>query len=156
MTKSSLNIKIRNEIKDNADLFCSIRRSELAHHFKGCMVKKGLKIADIAERLEVSAANISRMLNGKQNLTLDNIHALADALQERVVIALESSWREDSVACLEGNYFRSDDKWSLSDMYLKASLSPYQSIDLEAANEEITQEFQWSGFCELPLMEQRA
>lgn len=156
MTKSSLNIKIRNEIKDNADLFCTIRRSEIAHHFKGCMVKKGLKIADIAERLEVSAANISRMLNGKQNLTLDNIHALADALQERVVIALESSWREDSMACFESNYYRSDEKWSSSDMYLKASLKSYQGIDLEAANEVISQEFQWSGYCELSLLEQRA
>lgn len=156
MTKNNINIKIRNEIKDNADLFCSIRRSELAHHFKGCMVKKGLKVTDIAERLEVSAANISRMLNGKQNLTLDNIHALADALQERIVIALESSWREESMACLEGSYFRGDDKWSLSDMYLKANLRSYKGIDLEAANEDMPQEFQWSGFCESSLLEQRA
>ena len=156
MTKNNLNIKIRNEIKDSADLFCSIRRSELAHHLKGCMVKKGLKITDIAERLEVSAANISRMLNGKQNLTLDNIHALADALQERVVIALESSWGEDSMACLGGNQFRSDEKWSLSDMYLKANLKSYKGIDLEAANDEIPQEFQWSGACELSFLEQRA
>lgn len=156
MTKNNLNITIRKEIKDNADLFCSIRRSELAHHFKSCMVKKGLKVADIAERLEVSAANISRMLNGKQNLTLDNIHALADALQERIVVSLESSWREESMACLEGSYFRSDDKWSLSEMYLKANLRSYKGIDLEAANENISQEFQWSGFCESSLLEQRA
>jgi len=126
MTKHNLNIKIKNEIKENSDLFCSIRRSEIAHHFKSFMIKKGLKIADVAERLDVSAANISRMLNGKQNLTLDNIHALADALQERIIVAFESEWKRDNEIELEGYLSPSEDKWCISEIFQDINLRSYK------------------------------
>lgn len=156
MTKSPLNIKIKNEIKENSDLFCSIRRSELAHHLKGCMIKKGLKISDIAERLEVSTANISRMLNGKQNLTLDNIYAIADALQERIIFSLECNWQDDIKARFESQFVRSEEKWCPSDRHPSTNLRYYKGIDIEAANEDTLPDFQWLGFCESSFLEQRA
>lgn len=156
MTKHNLNIKIKNEIKENSDLFCSIRRSEIAHHFKSFMIKKGLKIADVAERLDVSAANISRMLNGKQNLTLDNIHALADALQERIIVAFESEWRRDDEIELESYLSPSEDKWCVSDRFQDINLRSYKGINLEAANEDFLQVYEWAGNCETSFLEQRA
>lgn len=156
MTKDTLNTKIKNEIKEDADFISLIRRSDLAHHFKGCMVKKGLKIADIAARLDVSVANISRMLNGKQNLTLDNIHAIADALQENLVITIESNWQEDYMSNFGKSYFCSDDNWHLSDMHFSPSLNAYRSIISKAANDEVQSETSWLGCNDFHFLEQRA
>ena len=104
----------------------------------------------------MSAANISRMLNGKQNLTLDNIHALADALQERIILSFECDWQADFKAVADNLFVRSEEKWCRSDRFDSPNLQYYKSINIEAANEDLPQDFEWAGFCESSFLEQRA
>lgn len=148
------NIQIRNEIKENAGLLALFRRSDIAHHFKGCMTRKGIKVADVAERLDVSPANISRMLNGEQNLTLDKMHALADALQEKLVLALESNWRDDSLLDIDADSLWKDQKWHRASLE-KIGLSSYDNFP-DAANDSDSDKKPWAGFLESGFKEQFA
>ena len=52
------------------------------------MAEKGLKSVDLAERLGVSEANISRWLRGNQNLSLDTMYKLADAVKEPLRVSI--------------------------------------------------------------------
>lgn len=129
-----INSRICAEVKENSELFTSIRRSDIAHHFKGCMARKGLKISDLAERLNVSSANISRMLNGRQNLTLDKMHELADALQERLVLALESNWQTADFLTINLDIEPKEKyRWKISKSYLDVNVQDYACITAKAA-----------------------
>jgi transcriptional regulator with XRE-family HTH domain len=87
---SPKNREVQAVIEENKVVFSSLRRSDIAHQFKAKMIQKGLKNVDVAERLGVSEANVSRWFSGSQNLSLDTLYAIADALQERLSVMLES------------------------------------------------------------------
>lgn len=86
MTQS--NSEIRQRILKNCEIFQPARRANVAQQIRGRMRDKGLKNVDVAERLGVSEANVSRWLRGNQNLHLDTLYLLADALQEPLSISV--------------------------------------------------------------------
>jgi len=80
------NEAIRAEVERNAKLYSAMRRSDIALQFRQFMISKRIKNIDLASRIGVSEANVSRWLKGNQNLSLDTLYLLADALEEHLVL----------------------------------------------------------------------
>ncbi len=78
------NFDIAKEIAEDAEVFSYARRAAPIFEVRRIMALKGLKNIDLAERLGVSEANISRWLRGDQNLKLDTLYSISDAVQERL------------------------------------------------------------------------
>lgn len=74
------NAELFEQIRGSRALLTGGRRADVAFMFRALMVERKLKNVDIALRLGVSEANVSRWLRGDQNLSLDTLHALSDAL----------------------------------------------------------------------------
>lgn len=85
------NFDIAQQIAEDAEVFCYARRGAPILEVRRIMALKGLKNVDIAERLGVSEANVSRWLRGDQNLKLDTIYSLADAVEERLDLCFGES-----------------------------------------------------------------
>lgn len=75
------NAAVREAVKYRVDFFQSARRLEFALRVREKMKEKGLRNQDVAERLGVSEANVSRWLRGNQNIGLDTMYQLADAIE---------------------------------------------------------------------------
>lgn len=82
------NTEVQKKIKGDAPIFRAVRRSDFPLQIRSKMVEKGLKNVDVAERLGVSEANVSRWLRGNQNLSVDTMYLLADAVEESLAIVL--------------------------------------------------------------------
>ncbi|UVH56511.1 helix-turn-helix transcriptional regulator [Variovorax paradoxus] len=80
------NTEIHKKIEKNKKLFTAIRRADIALQIRNQMVEKGIRNVDLAERLGVSEANISRWLRGNQNVSIDALYMLADAIEEKLSI----------------------------------------------------------------------
>ncbi|WLI47480.1 helix-turn-helix transcriptional regulator [Pseudomonas beijingensis] len=80
------NFEIARQIEEDSEVFVFARRAAPVFEIRRVMAAKGLKNIDVAERLGVSEANVSRWLKGDQNLKLDTIYLLADAIQEKLNI----------------------------------------------------------------------
>lgn len=78
------NFDIAKEIAEDAEVFSFARRAAPIFEVRRIMALKGLKNIDLAERLGVSEANVSRWLRGDQNLKLDTLYSISDAIQERL------------------------------------------------------------------------
>lgn len=97
------NFDIAQDIAANAVVFRGIRRSDVIFQIRQKMVEKGIRSSDLAERIGVSEANVSRWLRGDQNIKIDTIYILADAIQEPLSIIVGgpseigafSSWEDD-------------------------------------------------------------
>ena len=81
------NFEIAKQIQEDAEVFSYSRRAAPVFEIKRIMMEKGLKNIDLAERLGVTEQNVSRWLKGDQNLKLDTLYLLADAIQEKFLIA---------------------------------------------------------------------
>lgn len=86
MAKS--NAEFAAEIKEKAATWGAVRRLDPMLQLKTAMRNKNLKNVDIAERLCVSEANISRILKGRGNVTLDTLYMLADAVETELFISI--------------------------------------------------------------------
>lgn len=75
------NAAVREAVKDRVGFFQGARRLEFALRVREKMKEKGLRNQDVAERLGVSEANVSRWLRGNQNIGLDTMYQLADAIE---------------------------------------------------------------------------
>ncbi|NTZ70544.1 helix-turn-helix domain-containing protein [Pseudomonas protegens] len=105
------NFEIAKQIQEDVEVFSLSRRAAPVFEIKRIMIEKGLKNIDIAERLGVTEANVSRWLRGDQNLKLDTLYLLADAIQvkfsisfggqERAVSLSELSFSETEVETFE-------------------------------------------------------
>lgn len=84
------NSEIRGKIEKNKKIFTALRRADVALQIRGHMVEKGVRNIDIAERLGVSEANVSRWLRGNQNISIDALYMLADAIEENLTIVVGS------------------------------------------------------------------
>ena len=84
------NAELKKKIATNFAIFQSVRRADLAMQIRTKMLEKGLRSVDLAERLGVSEANVSRWLRGNQNLGIDTMHLLADALEVPLKITFRS------------------------------------------------------------------
>jgi len=99
---TAANFDIAKQIAENAVIFKGIRRSDVIFQIRQKMVEKSLKNSDLAERLGVSEANVSRWLRGDQNIKIDTLYLLADAIQQPLSINVggasemefRSSWEE--------------------------------------------------------------
>lgn len=99
------NQDIASEIVDKSLAWRGIRRSDPMMQLRRLMRDKNIKSIDLAERLGVSEANVSRWLGGTQNLRLDTLYALADAVEEPLTIVFgnisfqyetdPSSWNQE-------------------------------------------------------------
>ncbi|MFD1555400.1 helix-turn-helix domain-containing protein [Paraburkholderia silviterrae] len=79
------------KIKEKAAIWGAIRKLDPMLQLKTCMRNNNLRNIDIAERLCVSEANISRILKGRGNVTLHTLYMLADAAETELVISIKGS-----------------------------------------------------------------
>jgi len=82
------NESVRKAVEKSKKLYTAVRRSDVVIQVRQCMVAKGIKSVDLAQRIGVSEANISRWLKGNQNLGLDTLYLLADAVEEPLTITI--------------------------------------------------------------------
>lgn len=87
------NVEIAASIHRNAAIWKAARRLAPIMQIRQIMHDKGLRNIDVAERLGVSEANISKFLKGDKNLQLDTLFLLGDAIGE----ALSISYGPESV-----------------------------------------------------------
>lgn len=99
------NAELFKQITTSRPLLLAGRRADVAFMFRSLMVECELKNIDIAQRLGVSEANVSRWLRGNQNLSLDTLHALSDALEMNLVVQARPEREAESDT--------DDAKWSL-------------------------------------------
>lgn len=92
------NFEIAQQIIEDAEIYGFARRSAPVFEIRRIMSIKGLKSIDIAERLGVTEANVSRWLRGDQNLKLDTLYSLADAVEERLDICFGESHLKEFLA----------------------------------------------------------
>jgi transcriptional regulator with XRE-family HTH domain len=84
----SRNATVRSQVEKNRKLFTAIRRSDVVMQLRSCMVAKDIRSVDIADRLGVSEANVSRWLRGNQNISIDTLYLLADAIEEPLTLTV--------------------------------------------------------------------
>lgn len=82
------NADVQKKIQADTPIFQAARRSDVVMQIRSQMIQRGLKNIDLAERLGVSEANVSRWLRGNQNLSLDTLYLLADALEEPLIVTI--------------------------------------------------------------------
>lgn len=94
------NTELQQKIARQRKLLTPARRADIAIIFRARMVEKKLKNVDVAQRLGVSEANVSRWLRGDQNLSVDTLYAIGDALGEHLVLGLRDpnarEWQQDN------------------------------------------------------------
>ncbi len=73
---------VAQEVSERKALWASVRRAEPIQQIRRLMRQKELLNRDLAERLGVSEAAVSRLLKGGQNIQVDTLYMLADALEE--------------------------------------------------------------------------
>jgi len=82
------NIEVAKKVQEQKELWGSVRRAAPIQNIRRVMREKHVLNKDLAERLGVSEASISRLLKGSQNLQLDTLFMLADALEEQISIVV--------------------------------------------------------------------
>jgi len=75
-------------VNNNKNIFSAMRRMDVAMQFRHHMALRGIKNSDLAERLGVSEANVSKLLKGNQNLQLDTLYMISDALEETLSVVV--------------------------------------------------------------------
>ena len=79
---------IAHAVAERKALWTDVRRSDPILQIRKVMREKHILNKDLAQRLGVTEANVSRMLKGRQNLQLDTLYQVADALEEKLVVSL--------------------------------------------------------------------
>lgn len=103
---------VAKDVSERKALWAAVRRAEPIQQVRRLMRDKKLLHKDIAERLDVSEAAISRLLKGNQNIQIDTLFMLADALEEPLSICFGN--KEASVSYsfdggVASHYFEDDD-----------------------------------------------
>ncbi len=89
------NYEIASQIQEDLEIFGPTWRSAFAFDIKRAMISKGLKNIDIAQRLDVSEANVSRMLRGDQNLKIETMYMLAASIGEKLNICIGDRYKDE-------------------------------------------------------------
>lgn len=89
------NFEVASQIQEDLEIFGLAWRSSFAFDIKRAMLDQGLRNIDIAERLQVSEANISRMLRGDQNLKIETMYMLAAAVGEHLNIYIGDRFKDE-------------------------------------------------------------
>jgi transcriptional regulator with XRE-family HTH domain len=61
-----------------------------------CMEEKGMYKADLAKKLGTSKANVTQMLDGERNLTIDSLYEISNALGAELDIHLFSNFEGEN------------------------------------------------------------
>ncbi|GAQ30418.1 helix-turn-helix transcriptional regulator [Ralstonia insidiosa] len=88
------NAEIATTIQRSASVWKAARRLAPIMQVRQIMHDKGLRNIDIAERLGVSEANVSKLLKGDKNLQLDTLYLLADAIEEELSLSYSVSYSQ--------------------------------------------------------------
>lgn len=131
---------VAEEVADKGFFLEALRREGVASKFRRAMASQELKLKDLAERMDVTSANVSRFLSGRQNLTLAQLFKLADALElaldvdlcradDYQEVSLDPSWSTELAAQPEGCTLI--DLSAYRDHKLRGS-TPYQSFEIGA------------------------
>ncbi len=86
---------VAEEVSERKGLWAPVRRAEPIQQVRRLMRQKQLLGRDLAKRMGVTEAGISRLLNGNQNIQIDTLYMLADALEEP--LSIEFGARESSI-----------------------------------------------------------
>jgi transcriptional regulator with XRE-family HTH domain len=81
LNRTRVNYRIGQQVIENNITYSKSRRMTPIKEIRKIMGEKGIKSADIAVRISVAAASVSKLLSGTQNLRLDTLHKLADSLE---------------------------------------------------------------------------
>jgi transcriptional regulator with XRE-family HTH domain len=84
------------EVSERKALWAAVRRAEPIQQVRRLMRSKQILNKELAERLGVSEAAVSRLLRGNQNIQIDTLFMLADALEEPLSISIGN--KEESVS----------------------------------------------------------
>lgn len=107
------NITVRGDVERKQRLYRSMRRLDVVMQIREKMAVKKIKSNDIAMRIGVSEPAISRWLKGGQNLQLDTLYLLADAIEEPLTLQIG---RVEPSTVTQTNFTDSSgDEWRLSD-----------------------------------------
>jgi transcriptional regulator with XRE-family HTH domain len=79
---------VAEEVAERKGLWAAVRRAEPIQQVRRLMRQKELLNKDMAQRMGISEAGISRLLNGNQNIQIDTLFMLADALEEPLSIEI--------------------------------------------------------------------
>lgn len=92
------NERVAEQIAEDMEIFGSTRRAAPVFEIRRLMIEKGIRNSDVAARLKVSEANVSRMLRGDQNLKIDTLYSLAGAIEESLHLSFSDPGRHIRVA----------------------------------------------------------
>lgn len=111
MAKS--NKVIASEVLEKKELWGPLRKALPIQQIRRIMRAKNILNKDLAERLGVTEASVSRMLKGQQNLQLETLYQLADAIEEKLELKIGSSIQSDVKSSAEStkttvDFFTSD------------------------------------------------
>lgn len=117
------NRDIFNIVNNNKNIFSAMRRMDVAMQFRHHMAVHGIKNSDLAERLGVSEANVSKLLKGNQNLQLDTLYMISDALEETLSVVVgdihDLAKADDEVVCeYQSAFSHVSTRGSLDDFWL--------------------------------------
>lgn len=118
------------QIQDDLEIFGPVWRSSFAFDVKRIMIEKGLRNVDIAERLQVTEANVSRMLRGSQNFKIETMYLLAASLGESLNICLGDRYKDEIKGVEVFDYY--DDGADFAD--LRSGLKELRSLAMHACN----------------------
>ena len=128
------NFDIAQQIAEDAEVFSFARRGAPVLEVRRIMSLKGLKNIDIAERLGVSEANVSRWLRGDQNLKLDTIYSLADAIEERLDLCFGESHLKQFLNGM--SYSEPESQKFVANVYPLEDYRSYARGDFVSCNDE--------------------
>jgi len=127
------NEEIARQIQDDVEIYGPAWRSAFSFDVRRVMQAKGLRNIDIAERLNVSEANVSRMLRGDQNLKIETMYLLAAAVEEKLSLCLGDRYQERP-----GTDEIYDTEYSEVDEFI-ASLRALGALKMRSANSDVVE-----------------
>lgn len=93
-SRTSTNYEIGRQVFENDLKFKQDRRKNIVDQLFQIMKSKHIRGTDVATRIDMADASVSRILAGGQNLTLDTMHKLANSVECDLVIKFVSTTKE--------------------------------------------------------------
>lgn len=134
---------VANEVSERKALWAFVRRAEPIQQVRRLMRQKDVLNKDMAERLGVTEAAVSRLLKGNQNIQIDTLYMLADALEEPLKIHLGDTESDCTYSYEDGNketifeFGGTDEEVSSTvvqlDHFRKYKTPTYNSFELQCA-----------------------
>lgn len=133
---------IASQVAERKVLWAPSRRAEPMQDVRRIMRKKEILNKDLAFRLGVTEAAVSRLINGTQNVQIDSLYMLADALEESLTISIGGDSTDYTYAfddsnsnCVEYDSIFSEDESNVVQLncYRKSTAPKYNSFELECA-----------------------